>query len=277
MEISDLAAQNLLYAAPTIITVDPTVQTSPLNFTGCGVGGPTLSGKIVGGTAASLGAWPWQASLHVNGYHKCGASLISDSWLVAAAHCFNVFSNANQWTVVLGTIYSSSGTRLQVQEIIIHENYTMLTQRNDIALLKLSVPLNFTKYVRPVCLPETSDVFPDNSSCYVTGWGALKEGGGPSSILQQAEVKIISTAQCSSAEMYGNKIGPSMICAGYVEGTVDSCQGDSGGPLVAKQSSGTWVLAGIVSFGYGCALPNKPGVYARVSYLRNWITNNSGL
>ncbi|KAM4807870.1 transmembrane protease serine 11C-like [Rhinophrynus dorsalis] len=243
---------------------------------GCGIGGPSQSNRIVGGTDSVLGAWPWQASLRLNGNHKCGASLISDTWLVSAAHCFDLNKDVNLWTVVLGTIYTSSKSGLKLQKIIIFENYTSATHKNDISLLMLSTPLNFTKFIRPICLPETSDIFADDQSCYITGWGAVRQGGGISSILQQAEVKIINTDQCSSSLMYGNLIDSSMICAGYVKGQIDSCQGDSGGPL-ATLKSGKWVLIGIVSYGYGCAEVNKPGVYSRVTYMRSWITKHSGL
>ncbi|XP_063281410.1 transmembrane protease serine 11G-like [Pelobates fuscus] len=274
-EISSTAAQSIFYSKPPTSCSYTTIF---YILTVCGIGGPTKSlAKIVGGTNASPGAWPWQASLHLGGIHSCGASLISDTWLVTAAHCFDWNTDVNAWTVVLGTINLTSGSGLKLEKIIIYENYTSTTHANDIALIKLSTPVNFTQYIRPVCLPDKSNIFADSSSCYVTGWGQLKEEGTFSSVLQQAEVKIISTAQCSSAAMYGSYIGPSMICAGYVTGGIDTCQGDSGGPLVETQSDGSWYLTGIVSFGKGCAVANKPTVYSRVTYLRSWITAVSGL
>ncbi|XP_063281905.1 transmembrane protease serine 11C-like [Pelobates fuscus] len=264
------------------ITTTTTAQssksgTTTQDFTVCGIGGPSVADRIVGGTTASLGSWPWQASLRYTGSHVCGASIISDTWLVSAAHCFKTYKDVNLWTVIVGTLSSSSGTGLQVKEIIVNKNYGTPANANDIALLRMAAPILFTQYIRPVCLPNESAVFPDNSSCYITGWGSLVSGGPIASVLQQAEVKIISTAQCSSAAMYGSTINPSMICAGYVNGGIDSCQGDSGGPIVTTQYNGTWYLVGSVSFGTGCALPNKPGVYSRTTYLRTWITQNTGL
>ncbi|KAM4807871.1 transmembrane protease serine 11B-like protein [Rhinophrynus dorsalis] len=255
-------------------TSSTTSQTTLENFAECGIGG--ASSRIVGGTDAVLGAWPWQASLRYNNFHTCGASLISDTWLVTAAHCV-VNRNMNQFTVALGTISSTSASGLKIETVISHENYVNVDSGNDIALLKLSTPIKFTRYIRPVCLPKTSDIFPDDASCFITGWGTLAEGGSASLILQEAEVKIIGTTLCSSSQMYGSTIGPSMICAGYVDGKIDSCQGDSGGPLVTTNSSAHWYLIGLVSFGDGCARPNKPGVYARVTYLRSWISEKTGL
>ncbi|XP_075054438.1 transmembrane protease serine 11F [Mixophyes fleayi] len=259
------------------VTEIPADLAQNLVYSGCGVGGPAGLSRIVGGEAAALGAWPWQASLRLNGNHRCGASLISNTWLITAAHCIALNSALNSWTVVLGTNSLSSGSGLNLQNIIIHENYSSDTHINDIALLKLSNPLNFTKYIQPVCLPETSDHFPDNSSCYVTGWGTLTDGGSLASVLQQAKLKLINTTVCGRPEIYGYLILPSMICAGYLEGKIDSCQGDSGGPLVTLQSNNRWSLIGVVSFGYGCALQNKPGVYSSITYLRSWITQKSGM
>ncbi|XP_077332657.1 chymotrypsin-like elastase family member 2A isoform X2 [Lithobates pipiens] len=272
------AAQNLLHSIPSYTQFSTSTQSTGLSELDCGVGGPLIASKIVGGTDAALGTWPWQASLHLNGNHVCGASLISNTWLTTAAHCFKSNKDVNAWTVILGTNRLTSGSGLSIKSIVIHENYISGIVFNDIALIELSSPVYFTQYIQPVCLADNLTAVPDNSSCYVTGWGTLTDGGGSlPSILQQAQLTIISTSLCSSSQMYGTIIKSSMICAGYIEGKVDSCQGDSGGPLVALQSNNRWSLIGIVSFGEGCAIANKPGVYTRVTYFRNWIAQKSGI
>ncbi|XP_040183613.1 transmembrane protease serine 11D-like [Rana temporaria] len=241
----------------------------------CGVGGPETS-RIVGGSPAPSRSWPWQASLRLNGIHKCGATLISNTWLTSAAHCFELSTDVNSWTVVLGTTLSSPGNGLKLRRIIVHESFSFTGNGNDIALLELSDPVTLQQNIRTVCLPKASDNFPDDSSCYVTGWGAVEYRGRTSPILRQVEVKIINSDKCASPLMYGSQIQPSMLCAGYESGGKDACQGDSGGPLVSMQNT-KWFLVGIVSTGDECALPNRPGIYTRVTSLRNWITQQSGV
>uniref|UniRef100_A0A8D2MB99 Peptidase S1 domain-containing protein n=1 Tax=Zonotrichia albicollis TaxID=44394 RepID=A0A8D2MB99_ZONAL len=88
-------------------------------------------------------------------------------------------------------------------------------------------------------------------------------------------VKLIDSDTCNRKEVYDGDITPRMLCAGYLEGGVDACQGDSGGPLVTPDSRLMWYLVGIVSWGDECAKPNKPGVYTRVTYFRDWITTKT--
>ncbi|XP_078533968.1 transmembrane protease serine 11C-like [Lissotriton helveticus] len=165
-EITNAEADNLLHNGSSVsLTV------------GCGQRAKETSSRIVGGTSAKYGDWPWQASLLLSGYHKCGATLVSDSWLVTAAHCFDWQKDINVWTVRLGTIELSTGNGLRLKQVIIYPGYTSLTHENDIALLCLSEPVRLTWNIRPVCLPEASEIFPDDSICFITGWGALGEEG----------------------------------------------------------------------------------------------------
>ncbi|XP_026102150.1 transmembrane protease serine 9-like isoform X2 [Carassius auratus] len=237
-------------------------------------GRASLNTRIVGGQNASPGAWPWQVSLHRNSRHFCGGSLINKEWVLTAAHCFDNTSPSGL-TVYLGR-QTQEGTNANevsrsVSEIIKHPGYISSTHDNDITLLHLSSPVTFTDYIQPVCLASSSSTFFNRTVSWVTGWGNIRtEVALPSpQNLQEVQVPVVGNRQCKC--LYGvSTITDNMICAGLMEGGKDSCQGDSGGPMVSKQGS-IWVQSGIVSFGYGCALANFPGVYARVSKYQSWI------
>ncbi|NWS46593.1 TM11E protease, partial [Probosciger aterrimus] len=236
--------------------------------------------RITGGQRAQEGEWPWQASIQYDGSHRCGASVISNTWLVTAAHCFKGGrTNPRRWTASFGILLRPPTQKKLVRRIIIHERYNSLGLNHDydVAVVELASAIVFTSDVHSVCLPEASHVFPDNSSCFVTGWGALENDGYSVNQLRQAEIKIISTATCNRRGVYNGVITPGMLCAGYLKGQVDACQGDSGGPLVNANSRGIWYLVGIVSWGDECGKPNKPGVYTRVTYYRNWINSKTGI
>nr|XP_042712203.1 transmembrane protease serine 11E-like [Chrysemys picta bellii] len=248
----------------------------------CGIRGsksPSYTDRITGGVSAQDGEWPWQASLQLNGIHRCGATLISDTWLVTAAHCFRGQLNPLRWTASFGTVLRPPKSRRSVRNIIIHEKYTNTSPNHDydIAVVQLSSPVEFTSDIRMVCLPEEFYVFPHDTTCFVTGWGALQNQGPSINNLRRGEVKIIGTDICNRAEVYNGAIKPGMVCAGYLEGKIDACQGDSGGPLVTEDRRGIWYLVGIVSWGDECAKPNKPGVYTRVTYYRDWIAAKTGI
>lgn len=238
----------------------------------CGIA--SLNTKIVGGENAVPGAWPWQVSLQINGFHFCGGSLISSNWVLTAAHCFASYT-ASQVTVYLGMYALQSNNpnsqSRSVLNVIRHPNYNSATNDNDLTLLQLSSAVTFTPYVTPVCLAAPGSTFFTNTQTWVTGWGNIASGVSLSSpmILQEVEVPIVGNRQCNCLYGVGSITG-NMMCAGLLAGGKDSCQGDSGGPLVAEQN-GRWIQGGIVSFGQGCAQANYPGVYARVSPYQNWI------
>ncbi|XP_054321454.2 transmembrane protease serine 9 isoform X1 [Pongo pygmaeus] len=233
-----------------------------------------MAGRIVGGTEASPGEFPWQASLRENKEHFCGAAIINARWLVSAAHCFNEFQDPTEWVAYVGATYLSgweaSTVRARVAQIVKHPLYNADTADFDVAVLELTSPLPFGRHIQPVCLPAATHIFPPRKKCLISGWGYLKEDFlVKPEVLQKATVELLDQALCAS--LYGHSLTDRMVCAGYLDGKVDSCQGDSGGPLVCEEPSGRFFLAGIVSWGIGCAEARRPGVYARVTRLRDWI------
>uniref|UniRef100_A0A8C2R2M6 Transmembrane protease serine n=1 Tax=Capra hircus TaxID=9925 RepID=A0A8C2R2M6_CAPHI len=244
----------------------------------CGLGRefPSME-RIADGSVAKKADWPWQASLQVDGIHFCGATLISEVWLLTAAHCFDSYENPKRWTASFGTTLSPQLMRREVQSVVIHEDYAAHKRDDDIAVVKLSAPVIFSDEVHRVCLPDaTFEALPE-SKVFVTGWGALKANGPFPNTLREVEIEIISNDICNQVHVYGGAVSSGMICAGFLKGKLDACEGDSGGPLVGKDLKDTWYLIGIVSWGDNCGQRNKPGVYTKVTYYRNWITSKTGL
>ncbi|XP_025214023.1 suppressor of tumorigenicity 14 protein [Theropithecus gelada] len=252
----------------------------------CGLRSFTRQARVVGGTDADEGEWPWQVSLHALGQgHVCGASLISPNWLVSAAHCYIDdrgfrYSDPTQWTAFLGLHDQSQRSAPEVQErrlkrIISHPSFNDFTFDYDIALLELEKPVEYSSVVRPICLPDASHVFPAGKAIWVTGWGHTQYGGTSALILQKGEIRVINQTTCES--LLPQQITPRMMCVGFLSGGVDSCQGDSGGPLSSVEADGRIFQAGVVSWGDGCAQRNKPGVYTRLPLFRDWIKEKTGV
>ncbi|KAK9969705.1 hypothetical protein ABG768_027857 [Culter alburnus] len=233
---------------------------------------PRFNARIVGGNLSVEGQFPWQVSLHLQNVHMCGGSIISSRWILTAAHCVYEYAYPVLWTVYVGLIEQpvSIVQSLAVEKIIFHSRYRPKGLDHDIALMKLVQPLIFNGFVEPICLPNFGEEFADGKMCWISGWGAIFDGGEGSDSMLSARVPLISNKACSHPEVYQGYISPGMICAGYLEGGTDSCQGDSGGPLACEDSS-VWKLVGATSWGQGCAEKNKPGVYTRITQSLTWI------
>uniref|UniRef100_A0A8C5Q3H0 Peptidase S1 domain-containing protein n=1 Tax=Leptobrachium leishanense TaxID=445787 RepID=A0A8C5Q3H0_9ANUR len=238
----------------------------------CGV--PVISSRIVGGDDSVYGKWPWQVAVITDGL--CGGSLITEQWVLSAAHCFEGTSSPQDCTVSLGMyeLYGSNphGVKVEVEQIILNPQYVDTGDKGDIALVKLKNPVTFTDYILPICLPEASFTFSTGMECWVTGWGTRASGGESEVMTPLIDYELCDQMYHidSSISSYTIIIQEEKICAGYAEGGKDSCQGDSGGPLVCKMD-GVWIQAGVVSWGEGCAQANRPGVYTLVSAYESWI------
>ncbi|XP_071779387.1 serine protease 27 [Centroberyx gerrardi] len=243
-----------------------------------------LENRIVGGSEARPGAWPWQVEIQMGSSgHVCGGSLIARDWVLSAAHCFPNPSDVSPYTLYVGrhqlngpNVYES---HRRVRRVLVPGDYEDPQSGSDVALVQLDEPVAWSDRVQPVCLPDAGMPFPGGTLCYVTGWGHTQEGAPLSGVgpLQEVEVPIIEQTSCHrmyQAQSYDHEavdIRSDMICAGLQAGGKDSCQGDSGGPLVCPIDNRTWIQAGVVSFGVGCAQPNRPGVYTKVSAFASFI------
>ncbi|XP_076639718.1 uncharacterized protein LOC143351751 [Colletes latitarsis] len=232
--------------------------------------------RIVGGGSSSAGSWPWQVALYKEGDYQCGGALISDRWILSAAHCF-YHAQDEYWVARIGATRRGSFPSpyeqvLRLDHISLHPEYIDNGFINDIAMLRLEKPAIFSDYVRPICLPETEPK--SGTMCTVTGWGQLFEIGRifPDT-LQEVQLPVISTEECRRKTLFLPlyRITSGMLCAGLKDGGRDACLGDSGGPLVCSGSDNTYTLHGITSNGYGCARPGRPGVYTKVHHYLPWI------
>ncbi|CAI9161227.1 unnamed protein product [Rangifer tarandus platyrhynchus] len=221
--------------------------------------------KIIGGYTCTQSSQPWQAALLQGPLHRflCGGSLLSDQWVITAAHCARPILQ-----VALGKhnlkVWEATQQVLRVAHQVPHPQYNSRTNDNDLMLLRLERPARLGRGVRPISVARSCAGV--GSSCLVSGWGTISSPvvSYPQT-LQCANIELRSDEECR--QVYPGKITPNMLCAGTKEGGSDSCEGDSGGPLVCNGS-----LQGIISWGQDpCAVSKKPGVYTKVCKYVDWI------
>jgi hypothetical protein len=230
--------------------------------------------RVIGGTSAADGAWPWMTAIvdrtTANAYYGqfCGGSLISPTRVLTASHCI-LDTAPTDIDVVVGRndlSNSSDGQRIHVTGISTAPgaNGAADPPRNDLAMLELETPATDPQSGSvPLVVPGDDDPkWAAGMTATVTGWGNTSTSGTSyPDDLKQADVKMVSDSTCSSE--YGSDFHSSdMVCA--ADTGKDTCQGDSGGPLVVGDGSGGWLLAGVTSWGNGCADPDFAGVYVRV-------------
>jgi hypothetical protein len=243
--------------------------------------------KIVNGSNASHGAYPWTVGMYLQHRGKlmffCGGSLITNKYVLTAGHCLQ--SPGGRRTpkrkirLILGghdrRIDSPHQETRSVRQIFVHKEIHLKTDfDNDIALILMDRPVKFTDYIRPVCLPEYDRSY-DHEDTTIVGWGKLSNDfdGPTADILQEARVPIIQQKKCREETRYSDhEITNNMLCAGYDTGLRDACKGDSGGAMVwTPEEQNFYTQIGIVSWGEGCAQEGYPGIYTRVGKYLDWI------
>jgi hypothetical protein len=231
---------------------------------------------IVGGTPVSPGEYPAQGWLLVDidptpGFDaQCGGTLVASRWFLTAAHCV---VGVTAFTVLLGDadVTEPNTDWYGVVGAEVNSAHTEITPQNDVAMLKLSRPAPYQPL--RVIGPNESSSWSAGTVARIIGWGTTEEGGNTSDVLLKADVPIVADSTCATAYvLHAPPVDPNtMVCAG--DGVHDTCQGDSGGPLMVRDAAGNWVLAGITSWGEGCARPEFPGVYTRLGSpaLNAWV------
>ncbi|KAE8295803.1 Ovochymase-2 [Larimichthys crocea] len=239
-----------------------------------------------------------QVSLQNRGSHFCGGAILTDRWIMTAAHCFASLSKEflSGVRAVVGEfdqrVDDEEEQVFDIKSVSVHEKYRhALPMSYDIALMELNQPIRLGARVRPICLPLPDENIPPETSCIVGGWGRLKEKGRLPAVLREVQLDLVDPAKCKyvlqtiKSSFLNQRPAMTVLCAGPERGGRDACQGDSGGPLVCPSGSGGghWVALGVTSWGKGCGRswgnnssrpPSRrgsPGVFTDVRLLLPWI------
>jgi len=254
-------------------------------------GGVIEDPRIVDGEEAALGALPYQCALQFRstGFSYCGAALIdplktgSAKWVITADHCVKDRLKDTLQVVcgVLKMSQTKDWNRFEIDDIVEHE-YSSVSKIGDVALIRLKERADVLTHradpssngMTPIDIPDMSTFRQfAGKSCTVSGWGRQVSGASTKpDTLNRVLVKVPTQQKCS--KMYENVTDKfkedSMMCAGGEDR--DACQGDSGGPLMCEVN-GKMYLAGLVSWGIGCATEGVPGGYTQVAHYRPWIVD----
>ncbi len=239
-----------------------------------------LEDRIVGGSPAALAQHPWQVALALpeepDDYRAqfCGGALISQRWVITAAHCVDRGTKPEDIAVLFGSDQlNGTGDRIGVERIEVHVDFNDSTMDSDVALIELSGAIRSQESVEIAAAEQFSTA----TTLAVSGWGKTSEVfGQKSEQLQVVAVPLVNNVLCNEPDSYDGEVTANMFCAGRVEGGADACQGDSGGPATIDDG-GRPRLAGVVSWGRGCGQAKKYGVYTRLHSFLPWIRTTTGL
>lgn len=255
-----------------------------------GINGRIKTPSYIDGDS-EFGEYPWQVAIlkkdPKESVYVCGGTLIDHQHIITAAHCvktykgFDLRVRLGEWDVNHDVEFYPYIER-DVTSVHVHPQYYAGTLDNDLAILKLDSPVDWTKYphISPACLPDKYTDYA-NQRCWTTGWGkdAFGDYGKYQNILKEVDVPILGHNQCQQQLRqtrlgYNYELNHGFLCAGGEEGK-DACKGDGGGPLVCERG-GTWQVVGVVSWGIGCGQPGVPGVYVKVAHYLDWISQVTG-
>lgn len=231
--------------------------------------------RVIGGEMRKKGDSPWQVMLYEDKMFICGGVLIHHNWILTAAHCLK--QHAGSFRVKLGKyqrkVVETSEQIIKIDKEIIHPKYNKDNSDNDIALLHMEMPSNFSTNIIPICLSNKGlserELMKPGKNMTVSGWGSLSEQSkSRSDYLMYIDIPLANHTLCS--EVMSHTITKNMICAGELGDIRDACKGDSGGPMATKYNNITF-LVGLVSWGEGCGQGNRFGIYTKVSSYLQWI------
>ncbi|KAG7177113.1 Neurotrypsin-like 1, partial [Homarus americanus] len=249
---------------------------------------PTTSivARVVSGHTPPPGAHPWMVAINLltrtGPTQWCGGAVLGEEYVLTAGHCVFKYP-ATTYLLKIGDFNTheeeEEEQEFRVSAVVLHPEYDKGPYlNNDIALLKVEKKngrgIQFGRFVQPLCMVPSRWKYPPYLNCTVAGWGSLGVTLGYSKVLQSALLPILPEETCEADHVYGPaRLTQGMYCAGHMEGGIDTCQGDSGGPMVCFVE-GRYTAVGITSWGHGCARPNKPGVYTKLSRYIPWIYSN---
>lgn len=224
--------------------------------------------RVVNGirTQANTG---WMVSLRYRNEHKCGGSLVRESWVLTASQCFpSGNADLKDYEAWLGVhnIYERDEKNKQIMNI---SQLVFGPKGSNLVLLILSRPAILSNFVNYIKLPYYGCTIPEKTDCTIYGWGHTGTNNYDG-LLREAQLQIVGTEKCNEDLKGKITVNESEICAKSINANTGPCERDYGGPLVCEENE-TKLVQGVIIPGRGCAIHNRPGIFVRVAYYATWI------